>query len=171
MACEWMLTNGAKDSIAPTVTQKVITFAADMKRMQGFAFSNAEQNALLLDTITVAVPALSTPEEHLVAFSVRLYETTRGNVPFALVLSLSINIKHEPAFADEYMPYVLHSCGPTPRGGAVPADMKPAGWTGLLNAAIQFEIDCCHPPISHSSFADAPATTEIFARLLKSMNT
>ncbi|KAM6496577.1 hypothetical protein JOM56_007050 [Amanita muscaria] len=43
MAFEWMLLNGAKDSIAPTITQRVIAFATDMKRMQAFAISNAGQ--------------------------------------------------------------------------------------------------------------------------------
>ncbi|KIL62604.1 hypothetical protein M378DRAFT_25472 [Amanita muscaria Koide BX008] len=38
-----MLMDGAKDSSAPTVTQRVITFAADMKRMQAFAVSSAQQ--------------------------------------------------------------------------------------------------------------------------------
>ncbi|KIL58136.1 hypothetical protein M378DRAFT_338861 [Amanita muscaria Koide BX008] len=48
---------------------------------------------------------------------------------------------------------------------SVPADMKPAKWTNLPNAAIQVEIDRCQkvfPPGSHSSLAaDAPATTKI----------
>ncbi|KAM6496572.1 hypothetical protein JOM56_007045 [Amanita muscaria] len=128
-----MLMDGAKESIAPTVTQKIITFAADMKRMQAFAISNAEQKLKFL------------------------------------------NVKHEPAFADEYMPYILHSYGPAPRARAVPADMKPAKWTDLPNVAIQVEIDCrqkVFPPGSHSSLAaDAPATTKTSLTLVVNRRT
>ncbi|KIL60552.1 hypothetical protein M378DRAFT_168036 [Amanita muscaria Koide BX008] len=211
-AFEQMLTIGAKDGISPTVTQKVITFAANMKRMQSLASSDAELKLkFLLDKVMVinddvgkrsvmvqaiweeslshglvdlgakaildyaetlvnlvrqgattsVVPALRIANEHLVTFLARLYETTKGNVPFALVLSLSRlarNIKHEPPFADEHVPYVLHSYGLARRAGAVPADMQPTEWTDLLNAAIQVEVaeidgrQEIFPPVSQSAF-------------------
>ncbi|KAM6497690.1 hypothetical protein JOM56_005638 [Amanita muscaria] len=51
---EQMLTVGAKDGISPTVMQKVITFVANMKRMQGLASSDAELKLkFLLDKVMV----------------------------------------------------------------------------------------------------------------------
>ncbi|KIL53899.1 hypothetical protein M378DRAFT_19421 [Amanita muscaria Koide BX008] len=42
----WM--GGAKDSVAPTFTQRVTTFAANMKQMQDLATSDAEQKLQFL---------------------------------------------------------------------------------------------------------------------------
>ncbi|KAM6492807.1 hypothetical protein JOM56_010941 [Amanita muscaria] len=51
---EQMLTVGAKDGISPTVMQKVITFVANMKRMQGLASSDSELKLkFLLDKVMV----------------------------------------------------------------------------------------------------------------------
>ncbi|KAM6489708.1 hypothetical protein JOM56_014731 [Amanita muscaria] len=49
-----MLTVGAKDGISPTIMQKVITFVANMKQMQGLASSDVELKLkFLLDKVMV----------------------------------------------------------------------------------------------------------------------
>ena len=76
------------------------------------------------------------------AFSTRLYEQTQGNVPFNAVLSLSRfvqTIKHEPPFADGYMPFVHHSYGLARQAGKPLVDMKPTEWAHISNVAAQVE--------------------------------
>ncbi|KIL56358.1 hypothetical protein M378DRAFT_172804 [Amanita muscaria Koide BX008] len=150
-----------------------------MKRLQAFAISNAEQKLKFLvekvlhiiddvgkrsaigsggDTIIFIVPALSTAKKHLVAFSARLYETTRSNIPFALILSIS-------TFAT--------------------TSSKPESQHSLMNICPIFFIriapgppraETIFPPVSHSRTpslaADALATVKIFVdtRLVKWTN-
>ncbi|KIL55252.1 hypothetical protein M378DRAFT_173773, partial [Amanita muscaria Koide BX008] len=111
-----------------------------------------------------------TAKKHLVAFSTRLYETT---IPFAPILSLSTFAKT----SSKSQHSLMDMCPIFFIPGAVPADMKPAEWTDLLNLAIQ--VDCrqkIFPPVSHSRTpslaADALATVNIFVdtRLVKWTN-
>ncbi|KAK2459484.1 hypothetical protein APHAL10511_008499 [Amanita phalloides] len=94
------------------------------------------------DEISSAVTAMDTAQEHLTAFSARLYESTQGAVPFSLILKLwrfTTRIKDTPPFADGYMVFALHSYGLARREGLIPKDMKPSEWGFLLRAAVQVE--------------------------------
>ncbi|KIL62601.1 hypothetical protein M378DRAFT_12686 [Amanita muscaria Koide BX008] len=154
---------------------RVITFAADMKRMQDFAFSNAEQKSKFLVDKVMHITG-DVGKRSAIGPGGGTRDISRGfadpgtprrvlgqalEATFRLLSSLAYPtlLEHQARasiLADEYMPYVLHLYRPAPRAGAVPADMKPAEWTDLLNAAV--EIDC-----------HAPATTKIFARLVNTV--
>ena len=80
--------------------------------------------------------------EHLGLFSASLYESTKGAVPFDVVLSLwhfAAEIGQTAAFADRHIPFVLHSYGLAQRAGTLPQDIKLKDWAALLNGAIQLE--------------------------------
>ena len=94
------------------------------------------------DTDTLTESAAYNVWEHVNLFSASLYESTQGNVPFDVVLSLwrfADEMGQTPAFADRHIPFVLRSYGLARRAGTLPEDIKLKEWAALLNSANQLE--------------------------------
>ncbi|KAF8632397.1 hypothetical protein AX17_004838 [Amanita inopinata Kibby_2008] len=104
-------------------------------------YSNGMMQLVRQGAVSASVVGTASAQEQFILFTSKLYEMTKGAVPFELALKLSRFGKtmNLASFDPGYAPYYLHSYGLARRAGAIPNNITEDEWAVLLNAAVQVE--------------------------------
>ncbi|KAF8350971.1 hypothetical protein F5887DRAFT_935312, partial [Amanita rubescens] len=79
---------------------------------------------------------------HFLKFSDLLYRSSKGNVPFDLVIKLwryAVKIGCTQGTPEQQIPAILHSYGLSRSGGVLPKVIRLKEWVMLFNAAVQLQ--------------------------------